>query len=519
MITDHMVLSDRYEVEELLGQGGMARVYRGMDRVLERPVAVKVLTDDLASDPLFVERFRREAQAAAGLNHPSVVSVYDTGSDDGVHYIVMEYVEGRTLGQVLRSEGAFPPERALDVTASVCAALDAAHRKGIVHRDVKPGNVMFTGQGAVKVMDFGIARAASGDTLTKTATVMGTATYFSPEQARGEVVDARSDLYSLGVVLYEMLAGTPPFRGETSVAVAYQHVREAPPPLDEAVPGIDPGISAVVMAALEKDPGRRYQTAEAMSKDLARVRAGRPPLLPDAAGAATGAMTASGAETTQVIAPEKTAIFPSVPAESGQPAPPLSVAPSTRRVVVPPAAVPRRRRWWPAVVVLGMVLLGLGLVGWLLATGLNRGAIAPGSSASSPTSPTASTSAPTTPAPTQGPPSVANVLQSLQSAIADGVAAGEVSKKAADQLSHGIEDAVKAYQNGDLEGALGRLADLDKHLGDLVQHGEITSPDRAAIIHMGIVQLGDAMAAAPPSPAPGGGQGNENGNGKGKGGD
>ena len=222
------VLSDRYELREQLGAGGMAEVFLGKDRVLGRTVAVKTLLAQYGGDPHFIERFRREAQHAAALNHPNIVSVYDTGSDDGTHYIVMEYVEGKTLRDIIREEGPLLPERVAEIGADVCAGLAFAHSHGIVHRDIKPANIMVTTAGAVKVADFGIARAVSGDTVTQTAMVLGTAQYFSPEQAQSAPVDARSDIYSLGVVLYEMLTRQVPFTGSSPVAIAYKHVKEAP---------------------------------------------------------------------------------------------------------------------------------------------------------------------------------------------------------------------------------------------------------------------------------------------------
>src|SRR5438552_9057602 len=229
------ILASRYALDGLLGHGGMADVYHGTDQVLGRQVAVKVLGRQFARDQSFVARFRREAQAAAALNHPNLVSVFDTGSDDGTHYIVMEYVAGATLAKVIRDEGPLPADRAASIALAVARALAFAHRAGLVHRDVKPANIMLSSDGAVKVMDFGIARTTNGESLTQTAAVLGTATYFSPEQAQGEAVDARSDIYALGCVLFEMLTGHPPFSGENPVAVAYKHVQEEPPhPSDEA---------------------------------------------------------------------------------------------------------------------------------------------------------------------------------------------------------------------------------------------------------------------------------------------
>ena len=254
----------------------MATVYRGKDRVLGRTVAIKVLAPNYARDQAFVARFRREAQAAARMNHPGVVNVYDTGSDNGTHYIVMEHVQGRTLSEILKSEGRLMPERAAEIAEAVAAALSFAHEQGIVHRDIKPANIMITSSGEVKVMDFGIARAiTSDDTLTQTATVLGTATYLSPEQAQGEPVDARSDIYSLGVVLYEMLTGQPPFAGESAVSVAYKHVREEPTVPTKLEAAIPAGLEAVTMKALAKNPGNRYQSAEEMRADLHRARTGQ----------------------------------------------------------------------------------------------------------------------------------------------------------------------------------------------------------------------------------------------------
>ena len=294
-----LLLGGRYQVGEPIGTGGMAEVFRGVDVRLGRDVAVKVLRADLARDPAFQARFRREAQAAASLNAPSIVSVFDTGEDPaGVPYIVMEFVSGRTLRDVVLTEGRLLPRRALEVTADVCAALDAAHAANIVHRDIKPANVMLTRSGEVKVMDFGIARAAAdaSSALTQTAAVTGTAAYLSPEQARGENVDARSDIYSTGCLLYELIAGTPPFTGDSAIAVAYQHVREDPQPPSAYDETLSPAIDAVVLKALAKNPANRYQSAAEMRADLLRASAGEevlatpvlePPVLLAPAAAAT----------------------------------------------------------------------------------------------------------------------------------------------------------------------------------------------------------------------------------------
>ncbi|TFV63571.1 UNVERIFIED_ORG: Stk1 family PASTA domain-containing Ser/Thr kinase [Bacillus sp. AZ43] len=280
-MTTPQVLGERYEIGGVLGRGGMAEVHRGRDLRLGREVAVKVLRSDLARDPSFQVRFRREAQASASLNHPAIVAVYDTGEDrtstGATPYIVMEYVEGETLRDVLRREGRLSPERAMSLSADICGALDFSHRNGIVHRDVKPGNVMITPQGSVKVMDFGIARAVSDSaaTMTSTAAVIGTAQYLSPEQARGESVDARSDVYSLGCLLYELVTGAPPFTGDSPVSVAYQHVREDPRLPSSINPAIPPELDAILLKAMSKNPANRYQSAAEMRNDLLRALAGQ----------------------------------------------------------------------------------------------------------------------------------------------------------------------------------------------------------------------------------------------------
>ncbi|MBM4473919.1 Stk1 family PASTA domain-containing Ser/Thr kinase [Rhodococcus hoagii] len=279
-------LSSRYELGEILGFGGMSEVHLGRDLRLSRDVAIKVLRADLARDPTFYLRFRREAQNAAALNHPAIVAVYDTGeaeTDAGpLPYIVMEYVDGDTLRDIIRTEGPLQPRRAMEVIADVCAALDFSHRNGIVHRDMKPANIMINRAGAVKVMDFGIARAISDSSspMTQTAAVIGTAQYLSPEQARGEQVDARSDVYSLGCVLYEVLTGEPPFKGDSPVAVAYQHVREDPKQPSQVNPAVPPALDSVILKAMSKNPANRYQSAAEMRSDLVRVLGGQRPSAP-----------------------------------------------------------------------------------------------------------------------------------------------------------------------------------------------------------------------------------------------
>jgi serine/threonine-protein kinase len=270
------VFSSRYEVQREIAQGGMAEVYLAHDQLLNRPVALKVLFPEYAREPSFVERFRREAQAAANLNHPNIVAIYDWGQEDGTYFIVMEYVEGRALRDLIRSEGPLDANQAAEITAEIASALAFAHRNGVVHRDVKPGNVLLTRSGTVKVTDFGIARAGASDGLTQTGSVMGTATYFSPEQAQGLPVDGRSDVYALGVVLYEMVTGVAPFTGDSPVSVAYKHVREEVVVPSERNPDVPPGLEQIIVTALAKAPENRYQTADDMRSDVLRFRRGRP---------------------------------------------------------------------------------------------------------------------------------------------------------------------------------------------------------------------------------------------------
>ena len=281
------LLGGRYEVGDLLGRGGMAEVHHGYDTRLSRPVAIKMLRSDLARDSSFLNRFRREAQSAAGLNHASIVAVYDSGEDHltdlggtpmTIPYIVMEYVEGQTLRQLLGERSPLEPAEAAHITEGILDALAYSHRMGIVHRDIKPANVMVGSNGEIKVMDFGIARAMAdaNATMTQTQAVIGTAQYLSPEQAQGQQVDARSDLYSTGCLLFELLTGRPPFLADSPVAIAYQHVGEAPPRPSSLNPEVDPALDAVVLHALEKDRDARYQDATAFRADLQAARLGRP---------------------------------------------------------------------------------------------------------------------------------------------------------------------------------------------------------------------------------------------------
>ena len=326
------ILAGRYEVGELIGRGGMAEVHIGYDRRLGRTVAIKILRSDLARDPSFQNRFRREAQSAAALNHPAIVAVYDTGEDvvteptgvvAHVPFIVMEYVEGHTVRDILRDGAAVPIDEAVEITAGVLSALEYSHRAGIVHRDIKPANVMLTPTGAVKVMDFGIARAVadSAATMTQTQAVIGTAQYLSPEQARGETVDSRSDLYSTGCLLFELLTGRPPFTGDSPVAVAYQHVRENPPAPSSVASDVPEPLDRVVLKALAKEREARYQTADEFRADLEAVLHGGAVSAPavGAYSAALATVPMNAADATQVMAPTTSATQALPPAVPGSP--------------------------------------------------------------------------------------------------------------------------------------------------------------------------------------------------------
>ncbi|MGI8778233.1 MAG: Stk1 family PASTA domain-containing Ser/Thr kinase [Acidimicrobiales bacterium] len=361
---DDRVLSERYRIVRHLARGGMAEVYLAHDQLLDRPVAVKVLFPELAHDVNFVERFRREARAAAGLNHHNIVSVYDFGEDEGSYFIVMEYVDGTTLREVIRTEGPLELPRIVEIGSEVAAALAIAHASGIVHRDVKPGNVLISSTvpaarlsdvpearlSEVKVADFGIARAGDAlESLTQTGAVMGTATYLSPEQAKGADIDLRSDVYSLGVVLYEMATGRPPFAGSSPVAIAYQHLNEPPVPPSTQNPALPPAFDAIVLEALAKDPADRQASAGELRAELLAMTMGPPEL----ESTMIEAPAAVAGTSTEVLAPVAAPVPP-----AGYGPPPVGPPAST------PAAVYRRRR----LVLLGLLgLLAVGLVAIVVA--------------------------------------------------------------------------------------------------------------------------------------------------------
>ncbi|HYH27306.1 MAG TPA: protein kinase [Actinomycetota bacterium] len=477
------VVADRYRLGDLLGRGGMATVYSATDTVLERPVAVKVLDGKFSGDAEFVERFRREARASAALNHPNIVSVFDTGSDDGMHFIVMELVPGRTLASHLAEKGTLPPERAAAIASSVARALEAAHAQQLVHRDIKPGNVLLTDEGQVKVTDFGIARAASGTSITLTGAVLGTASYLSPEQAQGREVDGRSDIYSLGCVLYEMLTGKPPFSGPSPVAVATQHVSEEPDPPSAIQGELPPALERVVMRAMAKDPSDRFTTAAEMVAALD--------------GAVTGEVTqglpaVAGDEPTQALyRPERTAVLP----------------------VAAGASPARDRTWVPWV----LAALGLGLLGFLLGRSLlgtdPASVVSPPSVAASPTA------APQTTVPPQDPlPTVAEAHQALVATIEEAVAADGIDPGAAEQIGARIDEAVARHLEGRPEEATQKLVEAQQLLNAAGVEGAVIDTWEAQISE-GIATLSRAMQAdpVPAAPAEDRGEGNSKGKGEGKG--
>ncbi len=370
---ERTVLNDRYEIESRIGRGGMADVLLARDLLLDRPVAIKVLFAEFATDPNFVERFRREAQAAANLNHPNIVGVYDWGKYGGTYFIAMEYVQGRTLADIVHSNGRVSAVQAAEIASEVAAALGFAHRNGVVHRDIKPANILIGSSGQVKVADFGIARAmnsAADSNLTQVGLVMGTATYFSPEQAQGAQPDPRSDLYSLGIVLYEMVGGKPPFAGDNPVSIAYKQVHEAPQPLNQIAPDVPKPFEAIVAKLLAKNPAHRYPDGEALRDDLRRFRNGEPVrALAEMMGAAGAAAVATAAAAPKVSNPPivvgTTASVPVSIVDPGatalmartQAVPGLYPTGSNEAVYYDP---PPRRGWYGIAAFVAIVLLAVG---------------------------------------------------------------------------------------------------------------------------------------------------------------
>ncbi|MFF7990376.1 protein kinase [Kitasatospora xanthocidica] len=488
-------LNGRYELVEMLGVGGMATVWRGVDRVLGRQVAVKVLNGGLADDPRFAERFSREAQHAAMLVHPRIAMVFDSGVDQGTPFIVMELINGRSLAAVLAQQPHLPVERAVGIAAAVCEALAVAHAAGLVHRDIKPGNIMITDDGGVKVVDFGIARAGSSSNLTQTASVLGTAAYLSPEQATASALDGRTDLYAVGCVLTEMLTGATPFTAETPVAIAFKHVSEQPLPPSARRPGLPPALDATVLRLLAKDPAGRPADASAARAELLATVPGLLVGDPTAELLATTATTAATATTgaaTQLLPPvsvppnqRHTTLLPPQPAAATSVMAPVPVGPPAP---APTSAAPARggRRRKP--LVLGALgVAGLAGVTALALTAFDEpagnaaaakptAATAPTTPAATPTrtpasaAPTTPATAPTTAAPTQAVPRnqpAALQLQAFRQAVAQAQVGKDRDKQlellkildtAAAQLNEGDPDAAAQ----DLKGAQKVIRDMAK---------------------------------------------------------
>jgi tRNA A-37 threonylcarbamoyl transferase component Bud32 len=471
-------LDGRYQLRSLLGVGGMARVYLATDRVLQRQVAVKVLSPPDAQDPAVVERFRREARAAARLSHPNVVAVFDSGSDAGQHYLVMEYVAGESLAELLARQGSLAPQRAVELAIQVCAALAAAHAKGLVHRDVKPANVLLDGDGRVKVTDFGIAKATAADTLTGSGVVLGTAAYLAPEQAQGGPVDARSDLYALGCVLYELLTGAPPFGSGPDgpqVAVAIRHVSEPPEPPSARNPQVGRGLDAVVLTALAKQPDQRYQRATDMQEALGRVLAG------DATAGLDG-LGAAGAPTEPL---------PGLPAGAGAASTGVVAARAVRAAVQRPGW----RRW--ALLVAGLAIA----VGLVVALRWPDGAGTRAERAGPTTAP-AATSAPSTtqppPATTAAPsqPGVPGALANLTRVVTAARQQGTADHEAEDLL-HQADDLARAVQERQQEGkgkeeVQKKLAELQRKVDELVGEGKLRPPATTQV-RQAVAELAQAV--------------------------
>jgi hypothetical protein len=522
-------LAGRYELLELMGRGGMGSVHRGRDLVLERVVAVKVLPGALAADPSAVARFQREARAAAALNHPGVVAVYDTGVDGDTRFIVMECVAGESLATVLAREGPLDATRAVAIAARMAAALAAAHARGIVHRDVKPSNVMLGHADAVKVLDFGIARALGDAAITRTATVLGTAAYVAPEQGRGEPADERSDCYGLGCVLYEMLAGRPPFTGDAIAAVIHQHVTAEPVGLRARGARVPAALDALALSLLEKDPRRRLGPAGHVHDALAA-------LFPAAGGSATPAPSAlpSGAARrptrSRAVAPP-TAATRASRAGAGAALPPPPSTASTRRLgsreppaaqagqahraprAIPPAGRRGARRRMPALAALGVLALVAAAIAGLASGsgGTQRRSSSTAHAASrthrrppsraSTAARQASSSKATSGVPTPvGPPALAAAATAVDRALATAVAAGQVPPGLASQLSGAVTGLVSGYNAASPLGSLRPLAELVRRTGTLERSGAI-DPAAAATLNAALGRLAGALAQGGAGPA------------------
>jgi eukaryotic-like serine/threonine-protein kinase len=504
--TTHDVLVDRYELGPVLGQGGMARVYRGLDRQLRRQVAIKVLAPPFDRDREFVERFQREARAAAGLSHPNIVAVFDSGSDDGTHFIVTELVDGETLADRLRRDGPMPSGEAVAVAVHVARALAAAHERGLIHRDIKPGNVMLLPDGRVKVVDFGIARAAGSDTLTNTGVVLGSTAYLSPEQAGGQPVDERADLYALGCVLYEMLTGQVPFSADTPIATMYRHVNEDAPPPSTVAP-VQPELEDVVLRCLEKDPKRRFASAAELEAALLAV--------PLAQGGDTMRLETIDADETQPVATVG-AVAAAVDAHGAGTEPVAAAAGGggglRSRRTAPSHARPRRalRRYRPWLIAGLVAAVVVALTGVLIAA--TDDPLRPKAAARDAAQETAQETLPPDTSVT-----FASAWSGLFSAIASAQAGDDISGKAAEELTNKANELLDAYREGDPEKLGESLQHLEEELAKAVEDGEI-APSAAEAVDTAILDLAvalqneGALGEVVPTEAPTGPTGDEQGN-------
>jgi eukaryotic-like serine/threonine-protein kinase len=477
MTLEGRVLAGRYAVREPLGRGGMAEVYLATDRVLDRPVAVKVLGGWLADDDAFVERFRREALAAARLSHPNLVAVYDAGADDGTRFIVMEHVPGETLAAALARGGAMPAPTAAAIAIDVANALEVAHAAGIVHRDVKPENVMLTADGRAKLTDLGIARGLDGESLTRTASILGTASYVSPEQARGEPVDHRSDLYSLGCVLYQMLTGRRPFEGDDPFAVAYLHVHERPTPPRELEPSVPVALEASVLRAMEKDPDARFPSAAVFAAALG----------PAASQASREPVTA-----------------PLAPVGATAPYPPVGPEPPPRH-----ERLPERRGWVPVAVALVVLALLGGIAAALISGEEPTGSADDRSPTPSPSpsltpspspSPSRSPSPSPSPSPTVAPPvdAVNEALAALQAVVTEALADGRITEDAAGEIDEHVDGALGTFAEGQTEEAIRELDDLESRIDELAEEDEVSNQTMQRL-DRALQALAEAMFLAGPT--------------------
>jgi eukaryotic-like serine/threonine-protein kinase len=504
--TRHVVLVDRYELGPVLGQGGMAKVHQGLDRQLGRQVAIKVLAPPFDRDREFVERFQREARAAAGLSHPNIVAVFDSGSDDGTHYIVTELVEGETLADRLRRDGPMPQAEAVAVAVDIARALAAAHERGLIHRDIKPGNVMLLPDARVKVVDFGIARAAGSDTLTNTGVVLGSTAYLSPEQASGQPVDERADLYALGCVLYEMLTGRVPFSADTPIATMYRHVNEDPPPPSTFAP-IPSELEDIVMRALEKEPKRRFASASELEAALLTVplaRSGDTMRLEPAAaetqpvgriGAVAAGGAIAGAAAADAVKTEPITTTSGGGSGGGGLRPRRSGPSYARPRRSPPGRRPR------LIAALGVALL-FALTGVLIAATSDPLPRKPAvrqeaREAAQRTLPAEAHETPVT---------FGDAWSELISAIGSAKVADDLSDHAAEELAKDADELLGAYRDGDTDKLGESLQHLEEHLAKAVEEEEIapTAADDVdnAISDIVVALQDEGALAVLPTPAP-----------------